>query len=166
MDFRLHTFNIFPIQYVARYRRYCDYVLIQGAIIPYPRRASLRWVPCRAVTRYTLLFTSSSSPSPLLPPFVYRERNGTYRCINQARYVDRNNKGWRNGNGKERGRKKLDGGWNFAGKRKIGRRGRRGRKRECKSIYVHAQGRGYIERKGGWRRVESAGKQAYIAPRV
>lgn len=124
-----YTFNIFPIYnvYSAIYRRYCEthYVFIQGAIISYPRRV----IKMGSLSRgYTLLFTSSSSSSPSAPPSssgLQRAKRNIFRCINQAGHVDRSNKGWRNGKGKERAKRSWkEGGWNFAGRRKIGKRKR------------------------------------------
>lgn len=86
-----------------------------------------------------------------LPSSVYRKRNGTYRCINQAGHVDRSNKGWKNGNGKERGEKSLKVDVEFRGEEKNWKE--KEGEAESAKIYVHAQGHGYRDRAdGGWNR--------------
>lgn len=89
------------------------------------------------------------SPPLFLPSSVYRKRNGTYRCINQAGHVDRSNKGWKNGNGRERGEKSLK--VEFRGEEKNWKE--KEGEAESAKIYVHAQGHGYRDRAdGGWNR--------------
>jgi len=91
------------------------------------------------------------SPPLFLPSSVYRKRNETYRCINQAEHVDRSNKGWKNGNGRERGEKSLKVDVEFRREEKNWKE--KEGEAESAKIYVHAQGHGYRDRAdGGWNR--------------